>query len=110
MEVINDNFFLHLPQKLLFKLNEKDQQTFELEFTILSMKGVVEHKIIKIYKLSSSIDVQLVAVANYIKKIIIVITLWKKCLKWQYMHDDVMVLNCSSEYSNSTCTTEIRKL
>lgn len=62
------NFFLHLPQKLLFKLNEKDQQTFELEFIILSMKGVVEDKIIKIYKLSSSIDEQLVAVANYIKE------------------------------------------
>lgn len=61
-------FFLHLPQKLLFKLNEKDQQTFELEFIILSMKGVVEDKIIKIYKLSSSIDEQLVAVANYIKE------------------------------------------
>ena len=59
-------FFLHLPQKLLSKLNEKDQQTFELEFIILSMKGVVEDKIIKIYKLSSSIDEQLVAVANYI--------------------------------------------
>ena len=66
MGVINDEFFLHLPQKLLFKLNEKDQQTFELEFIILSMKGVVEDKIIKIYKLSSSIDEQLVAVANYI--------------------------------------------
>ena len=68
MGVINDDFFLHLPQKLLFKLNEKDQQTFELEFIILSMKGVVEDKIIKIYKLSSSIDEQLVAVANYIKE------------------------------------------
>lgn len=68
MGVINDEFFLHLPQKLLFKLNEKDQQTFELEFIILSMKGVVEDKIIKIYKLSSSIDEQLVAVANYIKE------------------------------------------
>ena len=62
------NFFLHLPQKLLSKLNEKDQQTFELEFIILSMKGVVEDKIIKIYKLSSSIDEQLVEVANYIKE------------------------------------------
>ena len=61
-------FFLHLPQKLLFKLNEKDQQTFELEFIILSMKGVIEDKIIKIDKLSSSIDEQLVAVANYIKE------------------------------------------
>ena len=60
--------FLHLPQKVLFKLNEKDQQTFELEFIILSMKGVVEGKIIKIYKLSSSIDEQLVAVANYFKE------------------------------------------
>lgn len=68
MGVINDEIFLHLPQKLLFKLNEKDQQTFELEFIILSMKGVVEDKIIKIYKLSSSIDEQLVAVANYIKE------------------------------------------
>ena len=68
MGVINDENFLHLPQKLLFKLNEKDQQTFELEFIILSMKGVVEDKIIKIYKLSSSIDEQLVAVANYIKE------------------------------------------
>lgn len=66
--VIKDEFFLHLPQKLLFKLNEKDQLTFELEFIILSMKGVVEDKIIKIYKLSSSIDEQLVAVANYIKE------------------------------------------
>ena len=55
-------------KKLLFKLNEKDQQTFELEFIILSMKGVVEDKIIKIYKQSSSIDEQLVAVANYIKE------------------------------------------
>ena len=26
------------------------------------------------------------------------------------IYDDVMVLNCSSEYSNSTPTTEIRKL
>lgn len=68
MGVINDEICLHLPQKLLFKLNEKDQQTFELEFIILSMKGVVEDKIIKIYKLSSSIDEQLVAVANYIKE------------------------------------------
>ena len=68
MGVINDDFFLHLPQKLLFKLNEKDQQTFELEFIILSMNGVVEDKIINIYKLSSSIDEQLVAVANYIKE------------------------------------------
>ena len=68
MWVVNDEFFLHLPQKLLFKLNEKDQQTFELEFIILSMKGVVEDKIIKIYKLSSSIDEQLVAVANYFKE------------------------------------------
>ena len=68
MGVINDEFFLHLPQKLLFKLNEKDQQTFELEFIILSMKGVIEDKIIKIDKLSSSIDEQLVAVANYIKE------------------------------------------
>ena len=32
------------------------------------MKGGVEDKIIKIYKLSSSIDEQLVAVANYIKE------------------------------------------
>ena len=62
MGVINDEIFLQLQ----IKLNEKDQQTFELEFIILSMKGVVEDKIIKIYKLSSSIDEQLVAVANYI--------------------------------------------
>ena len=66
--VIKDEKFLHHPQKLSFKLNEKDQQTFELEFIILSMKGVIEDKIIKIDKLSSSIDEQLVAVANYIKE------------------------------------------
>ena len=68
MGVINAEKFLHHPQKLSFKLNEKDQQTFELEFIILSMKGVIEDKIIKIDKLSSSIDEQLVAVANYIKE------------------------------------------
>ena len=66
--VNNVEHFLHLPPKLSFKLNENDQQTFELEFIILSTKGVVEDKIIKIDKLSSSIDEQLVAVANYIKE------------------------------------------
>ena len=53
--MIKDEQFLQHPQKLSFKLNDKDQQTFELEFIILSIKGVVEDKIIKFDKLSSSI-------------------------------------------------------
>ncbi|XP_061165628.1 early endosome antigen 1-like [Saccostrea echinata] len=66
--VIQDDQFLHRPQKLSFKINEKDQQTFEEEFIILSMKGDVEEKMIKIDKLSASIDEQLMAVNNYIKE------------------------------------------
>lgn len=55
---------MHHPQKLSYKKNEKDQQIF----VILSMKGNVEEKIIKIDKLLSSIDEQLMAVKNYIKE------------------------------------------
>ncbi|XP_062576086.1 uncharacterized protein LOC134237970 [Saccostrea cucullata] len=66
--VIQDGQFLHRPQKLSFKINEKDQQTYEEAFIILSMKGEIEEKQIKIDKLSASIDEQLLAVNNYIRE------------------------------------------
>ena len=56
MGVIKDEKFLHHPQKLSFTLNEKDQQTFELEFIIIPVRGFVEKKKTKMEKLSTFFD------------------------------------------------------
>uniref|UniRef100_K1QG55 Uncharacterized protein n=1 Tax=Magallana gigas TaxID=29159 RepID=K1QG55_MAGGI len=66
--LIRDAQFVHSPQKHSFKLNDKDQQTFQQEFIILSMKGIVDENIIKIDKLSTTVDEQLVAITKYIEE------------------------------------------
>lgn len=66
--LIRDDRFVHSPQKHSFKLNDKDQQTFQKEFIILSMKGIVVENIIKIDKLSTTVDEQLVAITKYIEE------------------------------------------
>lgn len=66
--LFRDDRFLHSPQKHSFKLNDKDQQTFQKEFIILSMKGFVVENIIKIDKLSTTVDEQLVAINKYIEE------------------------------------------
>ena len=57
--LIRDAQFVHSPQKHSFKLNDKDQQTFQKEFIISSMKGIVDENNIIIDKLSTTVDEQL---------------------------------------------------